>query len=267
MRGELALAEHQTTSALLNYEQAMVLDPTSSEAMQGLIQVYGEGKITRPMLLRMESFAASDRNLSGLMELTGRLFAEHGWTSDAIRCLRRASEMDKERSSAAEEVAKLLARHGQLDRSSRFSHQGARVLHPAGGSECRPQTRFGRGGAQLRSGGARRRQQRISANNLAWIYARQGRELDRALALAMHACELAPEDPAVLDTLGVVYLARREYSRAVGVLELARTLAESRGQSERSRAGGDEASFVGGLSAGRANRAGFLLADYRKSSP
>ena len=114
LRGEIALAEHQTTSALLNYEQAMVLDPSSSEAMQGLIQVYGEGNITRPMLLRMESFAASDRNLSGLMELTGRLFAEHGWTSDAIRCLRRACEMDKERSSAAAEMAKLLARHGQM---------------------------------------------------------------------------------------------------------------------------------------------------------
>ena len=65
LRGEIALAEHQTTSALINYEQAMVLDPSSSEAMQGLIQVYGEGNITRPMLLRMESFAASDRNLSG----------------------------------------------------------------------------------------------------------------------------------------------------------------------------------------------------------
>jgi len=35
----------------------------------------------------------------------------------------------------------------------------------------------------------------------------------------------------VLDTLGVVHLARREYSRAVGVLELARTLAQSQGQS------------------------------------
>ena len=54
----------------------------------------------------------------------------------------------------------------------------------------------------------------VSANNLAWIYARQGRELERALALARHARELAPEDPAVLDTLGVVHLARREYSSA-----------------------------------------------------
>jgi uncharacterized protein HemY len=71
----------------------------------------------------------------------------------------------------------------------------------------------------------------VSANNLAWIYAQQGRELERALALARHARELAPEDPAVLDTLGVVHLARREYSRAVGVLELARTLAQSQGQS------------------------------------
>ena len=230
LRGEIALAQHQMTSALLNYEQAIVLDPTSSEAMQGLLQVYGEGKITRPMLLRMESFAASDRNLSGLMELTGRLFAEHGWTSDAIRCLRRACEMDKERSSAAEEMAKLLARHGQMvsavDSATRV-HEFSTLLAGVKADRDHDTAEAVRDYEAAVHGGD---SSGISANNLAWIYARQGRELDRALALAKHACELAPEDPAVLDTLGAVHLARREYSSAVGVLELARTLAESRGQ-------------------------------------
>jgi tetratricopeptide (TPR) repeat protein len=178
----------------------------------------------------MENFAASDKNLSGLMELTGRLFAEHGWTDDAIRCLRRACEMDKERSSAAEEMAKLLARHGQMvsaGASAARVHEFSTLLAGVKADSDHDTAEAVRDYEAAVHGGD---SSGISANNLAWIYAQQGRELERALALAKHACELAPEDPAVLDTLGAVHLARREYSNAVGVLELARTLAESRGQ-------------------------------------
>lgn len=230
LRGELALAEHQTANALLNYEQAMVLDPTSLEAMQGLIRTYGEGEVTRPMLLQMEQFAANDKNLSSLMELTGRLYAERGWTQDAIRCLRRACEMDREHDSAAEAAAKLLARHGQMiaaaDSAIRMRELSTLLAGVNAERKHDSDEAVRNYEAAVRGGDS----SGISANNLAWIYAQQGRELDRALSLAMHARELAPEDPAVLDTLGVVHLARREYSRAVGVLELAHSLAQSKGQ-------------------------------------
>jgi Flp pilus assembly protein TadD len=178
----------------------------------------------------MEHLAASDIALSSLMELAGRLFAEHGWTQDAIRCLRRASEMDGEHSSASEAMAKLLARHGQM---SAAAESAARVrelstlLAGVNAERKRDVAEAVRNyEAAVRGGDA----SGVSANNLAWIYAQQGRELDRALVLAKHARELAPDDPAVLDTLGVVHLARREYSNAVGVLELARTLSQSQGQ-------------------------------------
>jgi cellulose synthase operon protein C len=231
LRGEIALAEHQIAAALLNYEQAMVLDPSAPEAMQGLIRVYGEGDVTRPMLLQMERFAESDKNLSSLMELTGRLFAERGWKRDAIRCLRRACEMDRERDSAAEAMAKLFARHGQMiaaaDSATRVRELSTLLAGVKAESKHDLDAAVRNYEAAVHGGDS----SAVSANNLAWIYAQQGRELERALILAKHARELAPEDPAVLDTLGVVHLARREYSSAVGVLELARALAQSQGQS------------------------------------
>jgi tetratricopeptide (TPR) repeat protein len=230
LRGEIALAEHRIAAALLNYEQAMVLDPNSTEAMQGLIRSYREGQITRPMLRQMEQFAASAKNLSSLMEATGRLFAERGWRQDAIRCLRRAGEMDRERDSAAEAMAKLYARHGEMAAATATAIRVRELSALLAGVEAERQhdlaAAVGNYEAAVRGGDS----SGVSANNLAWIYARQGRELERALRLARHARELAPEDPAVLDTLGIVHLARREYSSAVGVLELARTLAQSRGQ-------------------------------------
>jgi tetratricopeptide (TPR) repeat protein len=59
------------------------------------------------------------------------------------------------------------------------------------------------------------------------MYAQNGIKLDRALELAQLARRLAPRDPAVLDTMGVVQLKRREYSQAVETLKQAVELAAS----------------------------------------
>ena len=45
----------------------------------------------------------------------------------------------------------------------------------------------------------------VAANNLAWIYASQGRELDRAMKLAAMAKRRIPGDPDVADTLAWIY--------------------------------------------------------------
>jgi Flp pilus assembly protein TadD len=139
--------------------------------------------------------------------------------------------MDEERDSAAEAMAKLYAGHGQMNAAADSAIRVRELSTLLAGVQAERThdvaAAVGNYEAAVHGGD----NSGVSANNLAWIYARQGRELDRALALAMHARELAPEDPAVLDTLGVVHLARREYSRAVSVLELARARAHAKGQS------------------------------------
>jgi tetratricopeptide (TPR) repeat protein len=51
-------------------------------------------------------------------------------------------------------------------------------------------------------------------NNIAWIYASQGRNLEEALSQAQWASELAPDNPAILDTLGFVHLRLGHYDKA-----------------------------------------------------
>jgi Flp pilus assembly protein TadD len=65
------------------------------------------------------------------------------------------------------------------------------------------------------------------ANDLAWSLASQGRDLDRALALAQGAIARGGEDPALLDTLATVQLARGDAEAARDAV--ARALPASRG--------------------------------------
>src|SRR5205823_3265671 len=74
----------------------------------------------------------------------------------------------------------------------------------------------------------------VAANNLAWIYAEQGQQLDRALQLAQMAHQQDPTNPGILDTVGVVHLRRREYTNAVEALKIASRLAAQGNATETS---------------------------------
>jgi Tfp pilus assembly protein PilF len=54
----------------------------------------------------------------------------------------------------------------------------------------------------------------VAANNLAWILAESGGNLDEALALARIAKDKLPNSPTVLDTMGWVYYKKGAYASA-----------------------------------------------------
>jgi Tfp pilus assembly protein PilF len=54
-----------------------------------------------------------------------------------------------------------------------------------------------------------------AANNLAWLLAEEGSDLDRALQLAQTATAAAPNNHQVLDTLGWVYFKKQQPQLAV----------------------------------------------------
>jgi len=58
-----------------------------------------------------------------------------------------------------------------------------------------------------------------AANNLAYIYAEQGGNIDVALNLAQKAREKMPQDANVADTLGWIYYKKNVYSTAITYLK------------------------------------------------
>jgi tetratricopeptide (TPR) repeat protein len=57
-----------------------------------------------------------------------------------------------------------------------------------------------------------------AANNLAYLLAERGGNLNKALSLAQRAKEMQPDDPNVMDTLGLVYYKKGLYDSAVDEL-------------------------------------------------
>lgn len=55
----------------------------------------------------------------------------------------------------------------------------------------------------------------VGYNQLAWLYAKRGVELEKAMALAQKADELQPGNASILDTIGWIYFHKKEYEKAV----------------------------------------------------
>jgi tetratricopeptide (TPR) repeat protein len=228
LMGDLAVRRNQLASALVHFQKAVTVSPDDPAALDGLLRVYRAGNFTRPMLRKLEAIAEAPPLSATLYEIAGRLYAENGWKKDAMRALSRAVEIDSRRTSAVlalsgvysdtgdlRSAAEIATRSGSLSRispatTSLVAALAAEQRDATAESERSYEAAVAHGD---RSG--------VAANNLAWLYAVNRKKLDRALELALSARSRQPDDPAVLDTLGFVYLRRGDYSAAVITLQAA----------------------------------------------
>ncbi len=220
---------HRPGEALVHYEQAVLLDPHSKDAVEGLTNLYNTGKITRPMLAQIEKVATAAPASATLMEIAGRLYAQHGWYADAQRCLQATLKLDPQRTSASAALAQTYASTGNLGAASesaaKTGNNSAVLIEGVKAQERNDVSAAIQNYERAVRGGEK---SGVAANNLAWIYAQQGTNLYRALDLAQTAQSLLPQDPAVLDTVGVVRLRLRQYSEAIKALESAKHLASEK---------------------------------------
>ena len=223
--GEISLKLDHPAEALLAFERAVAAHPDSEEAIDGLLSVYRRGTVSYSTLEKMENVAQSPPVSSTLLEITGRLYADRGWYSEAIRALKEALQADPNRTTAVHTLAHLQLLSGDFSEASEVAIKANSPQQPLLGAYQADSN----GNWQQAIGGYERAiregdQTGVAANNLAWLYAEHGERLDRALSLAESAVKYSPNDPSVLDTLGYVYLQRHEYTSAVKVLETASRL-------------------------------------------
>ena len=226
--GEVALRVNNPAQALMYFEKALTADPDSQAAIDGLLHVYQLGHLSYAAIGNLERVAQAPPASATLLEIAGRLYAERGWYTDAIRALQRTVQFDPKRLTAARALARLQASTGDYLAASQSAIRAgvdARALLSA--YQQQNTGNWHQAAADYEQALHQGDQSGVAANNLAWIYAEHGLELDRALALAEMAVQQSPDSPSMLDTLGFVHLQRREYSQAVKLLETAQRLTDN----------------------------------------
>jgi len=218
--GQIDADTDNPAGAFVEYQQAVILAPHSHEAIQGLVNVYQFGRITRPMLRKMEKIANNPPRSATLMETAGRLYAQHHWYDDAERCLRAAAEIDPERGPALTALARnYLSTNDRVNAQQAIAEANRAWAEMLAGSDALDHGDLAQAVHSYEAALQHGENSGTTANNLAWIYAQQSKNLDRALELAKSAHQSLSRDLGVMDTLGFVYLRRREYDQAIQVLE------------------------------------------------
>jgi tetratricopeptide (TPR) repeat protein len=225
LNGSLQAAKNNVVAARQSFERALQLLPGSVDALTGLTLLDLRAKTPAQAVARLESEIAKRPNDAALLVLAAQAYNAAGNQVQAEQALRRAVSVDPGFTDGYTGLAQLFMKQGRLE-DARLEFERVVARNP---SAVGPRTMVG---ALLEAQGKRDEARRsyeatvsrpekapVAANNLAYIYAEQGTNLDVALGLATSAKQQMPDDPGVDDTLGWIYYKKDLPSLAVGPLQ------------------------------------------------
>jgi tetratricopeptide (TPR) repeat protein len=182
--------EGQLTAAALLLQDEIRKNPNSDAFRLALSNVelrLGQIQDARAIL---EQLARKNPSAPGLLTRLGAIRAQLGEKSGAIQSYREALQLQPSDLQAALSLAGLLWEAGQQNQALAL-YEDALKVDP---------------------------ENPTALNNLAYIQAEYGVDLDRALGYAQRALERSPEDPNFADTLGLIYIRKKLTDQALQVL-------------------------------------------------
>ena len=230
--------------ARAEFEAAIKSDPNSTEALGGLVALDLAAKQPAAALSRIKDRAEAPTASTGLLMLAARTYAATGDTQTAERFLRRIIEKDPSYLQAYSALGQLYLAQRRLDAAlTEFEAMATRdpkpvaaltlagIILQAQGKQSEAKAKFERV-MQVDSSSP------VAANNLAWMMAESGGNLDVALQLAQTAQRGLPNSAEVADTLGFVYYKKDLFPQAIQAFKThGREGTSSSGLSLPSRAG------------------------------
>ena len=224
-KGILLGRRRDLAGARKEFDAALTLDQNSIEALGGLVALDLAAKQPTTALERVSGRAGRADASTGLLMLAARTHAATGGLDSAEKLLRRVLEKDSSFLAAYSALGQIYLQQRRLDAAlTEFEAMAER--------EGKPVAALTLSGiilqAQGRNAEARARFERVigldpnapvAANNLAWMYAESGGNLDVALQLAQTAQRGLPESAEVNNTLGFIYYKKSLYALAIPPLK------------------------------------------------
>ena len=215
LRGLVAAERKDTTAARVAFERARSIDAKSIELLAAEMAFELAGGNPAAAKAKADARLADGPPSTELLILAARTYVSAKDLPGAERLLRQAIDRDPSIVQAYSLLGQLYLAQRKLDAARQeFDELATRLTRPVAALTMAGTILQ----AQGDTAGARDRFERamaadpraaVAANNLAWMYAEAGDNLDGALQLAQTAVTGLPEAPEPSDTLGWVYLKKR----------------------------------------------------------
>jgi len=223
--GRLQLAKKNRSEARAAFERALSKDPNFVDALSALTQMDLEEKRRDVARARVDAAVKRNGKDGRTAALAGETYFAVGDYGAAEPVLRQAIETDPGNLRTYGLLAQVLASQKRLaDGTREFEILAQRAPKSVGVQTfvavlLHVQDRTEEARAQYQKVLEIDPRAAVAANNLAWMYAEEGQQLDVALRLAQTAKAQLPDDPSVSDTLAWVYYKRNLGQLAIPILE------------------------------------------------
>jgi len=231
--GTLQLLKNDKAGARKSFEKAASLDPDSLEPLAGLVTLDVAAKKVPDARRRVEARLARTPDDPDVLMLAARTYATRSDATDsdydkAEQALLKALEVAPNNLQAYDLLGRLYFKQNKLGQArEKFADLARRQTKPVvaetiigmilqmEGKTAEAQKQYEKVVMTIDAGAP------VAANNLAWMYAEAGTNLDLAVQLAAAAKAAMPDSHEVDDTLGWVYYRKNLLELAVGPLRRA----------------------------------------------
>jgi len=221
----LLLAKNDPAGARAAWGRALAKDPNSIEALEGLLALDARANALPAAVTRIEQRVATNPGNASLQMVAARTYAAAGQTANTEKALQKVLSVQPDNLDAYLLLGRAYAREKRLDEAlAQFDAAARRDAAQVGAATMAAMIVQ----AQNKTAEAQKRYEAIvaahpdasvAANNLAWMYAENGGNLDLALQLAQSAKAQQPDSPAINDTLGWIYYKKNLAALAIPPLE------------------------------------------------
>lgn len=219
--GTLRGMQGNAAEARKHFDRATALAPDSLEALAGHVALDLGTKKHEDARRRVDERLQKGNVTGSLLMMAARTYLVGGDEKGAEDFLRRAVQTDPGLLPAYGALGQLYVRQGKLDGArAEFEALSKRASRPAGALTMLGTIEQMQGNTAAARATYERALQAdpeaaVAANNLAWLYATQGGNLDVALQLAQTAKRRLPDNADVNDTLGYIYYKKDLHALAI----------------------------------------------------
>ncbi|MFN8065249.1 MAG: tetratricopeptide repeat protein [Vicinamibacterales bacterium] len=218
--GRYYLAVRDRGNARQAFERAMALGP-STEALTGLVTLDVADGNARGARARVDAALAKSPDSADLLLLGAKLYGVEGQSARAEQMLLKVVKVAPDKPAPYALLAQLYMAQARTDEAKAYFRNLVKadpravygfvmlgVLEYATGNRDAAKTAW-ESALRLDAKNA------SAANNLAWLYAEAGTNLETAQQLAVTARNLLPEQPEINDTLGWIYYKKKLTENAI----------------------------------------------------